>query len=290
MTPGVKRSPLAALVVGVGIQLVAPGARAEPPTKQACVAAYDRAQDLRRTGHLVAARAQLITCSQPSCPAAATDDCIQWLRDVEQSLPSVVVSARDAGGREAASLRVFVDGAPLADAQSGRALEIDPGAHTLRFESSLGPAVEEHVTILEGQKHRTISVILGPPASGQASPGPLAPAGPAAPERPIGAMIWILGGVGVAGLGVFAGFGAKSLGDESALRSTCAPHCAAGDVDAIRHEHTAADVGLGIGVASLAVATLLFFTRPTTTPPRPSSTAGAGFSFGAGTATLGGTF
>jgi len=103
-------------------------------------------------------------------------------------------------------------------------------------------------------------------------------------------MIWLLGGVGVAGLGVFAGFGAKSLGDESALRTTCAPRCAAGDVDAIRHEHTAADVGLGVGVASLAVATLLFFTRPTTTPPRPSSTAGVALSFSAGVSTLGGTF
>lgn len=291
MTSGVKRSPLAALALGVGIQLIAPVALAEPPTKQACVAAYDRAQDLRRTGQLVAARAQLITCSQPTCPPAATDDCIQWLHDVEQSLPSVVVSARDASGREAADLRVFVDGALLADAQSGRALEIDPGAHTWRFESSLGPAVEEHVTILEGQKRRAISVILGPPASGKASSAPVAPPGPAAaPERPIGVMTWVLGGVGVAGLGVFAGFGARSLGDESALRTTCAPHCAAGDVDAIRHEHTAADVGLGVGVASLAVATVLFFIRPTTTPPRTSATAGLGFSSSAGTAMIGGTF
>ena len=290
MTSGVKRSPLAALALGVGIQLIAPAALADPSTKQVCVAAYDRAQDLRRTGQLVAARAQLITCSQPTCPPAATDDCIQWLHEVERSLPSVVVSARDASGREPADVRVFIDGAPLADAQSGRALEIDPGAHTFRFESSLGPAVEERITILEGQKHRTISVILGPSAIGKALLA-LAPAGPAAaPQRPISAMIWLLGGVGVAGLGVFAGFGVKSLGDESRLRTTCAPHCAAGDVDAIRHEHTAADVGLGVGVASLAVATLLFFTRPTTTPARPSSTAGLGLSSSAGAAMLGGTF
>ena len=291
MTSGVKRSRLTALAFGVGLQLTALGALAEPPTKQACVAAYDRAQDLRRAGQLLAARAQLITCSQPTCPPAATDDCVQWLHDVEQSLPSVVVSAADASGRESPDLRVFVDGTPLADARSGRALEIDPGAHTFRFESSLGPAVEEHVTILEGQKHRTLSVILGPPASGKAPSGSVAPAGPAAsPDRPIGATIWLLGGVGVAGLGVFAGFGAKSLGDESGLRTTCAPHCAVGDVAAIRHEHTAADLGLGVGVASLAVATLLFFTRPTRPPPRPSSTAGLGLSLRAGAATLGGTF
>ena len=68
--------------------------------------------------------------------------------------------------------------------------------------------------------------------------------------------------LGVAGLAVLAGVGASSLGDESALRETCAPRCAEDDVHAIRVKHTIADIGLGVGVASLGVATWLVLTRP----------------------------
>ena len=75
--------------------LAAPPARAgSPSAKGVCVSAYERAQDLRRTGKLVDAREALITCSQPVCPAAATVDCTPWLGEVEQSLPAVGVSAR----------------------------------------------------------------------------------------------------------------------------------------------------------------------------------------------------
>jgi hypothetical protein len=289
MTPGrtARNHCAITLAIAIGIQVTDAAALAAAPTKEVCVTAYESAQDLRRTGKLVAARAELITCSQSSCPSAATIDCVQWLREVEQSLPSVVVSARDASGREVPSLRVLVDGNPLADAQSGRAVPVDPGAHTFRFESSVGPPVDERVTILEGQKSRAVSVILG------AKPGADAPASTStapAPERPVGAIVWILGGVGVAGLAVFGGVGASSLADESALRDTCAPRCAEEDVSAIRHKHTAADLGLGVGVASLGVATWLFFTRPTTSPPKHSSGAGLKLSFTGTAATLGGTF
>ena len=114
----------------------APPGRARPPASRPT-----RARRIpRRTGKLIAAQAELITCSQSSCPAAATVDCVQWLREVEQSLPSVVLSARDAGGHEVANLRVLLDGSPLAEAESGRAIPVDPGAHTFRFESA--PALQ----------------------------------------------------------------------------------------------------------------------------------------------------
>ena len=291
MTPG-RTTPhvlAVALAAAGALQLTAAVASADGPTKQECVAAYVSAQDDRRTGKLVAARAELITCSQSTCPPAATSDCTQWLRELEQSLPSVVVSARDASGREAADVRVLLDGAPLTGMQSGRALAIDPGAHTLRFESSSGPAVEERVIILEGQKNRTISVILGSKAALVAAPAS-APS-PAVSSRPVGPLVWLFGGLGIAGFAVFGGVGASSLADESALRDTCAPRCAGDDVSAIRHKHTVADLGLGVGVASLGVATWLFFTRPVvTTPSESSAVAGLKLSFSGTAAMLGGMF
>ncbi|MFS8070193.1 MAG: hypothetical protein ACMG6S_27840 [Byssovorax sp.] len=282
------RKSALALALASGVGLVALPARAATPTvKEVCVSAYERAQDLRRTGKLIDAREALITCSQPTCPAAATVDCARWLGEVEQSLPSVVVSARDASGREVSDLRVLVDGIPLATAPSGRATPIDPGAHTFRYESSRGPSTEERVTIREGEKNRAVSVILG------AAPGPAAapPSSSSVAARPIPMLAWVLGGVGLAGLVVLAGVGASSFGDESALRGTCAPRCAEDDVAAIRVKHTIADIGLGVGVASLGVATWLILTRPVVpAATKPSASRTLELTITGSAATLRGTF
>ncbi len=209
---------------------------------------------------------------------------------MEQSLPSVVVSARDASGREVSDLHVLVDGIPLATAPSGRATPIDPGAHTFRYESSQGPSTEERVTIREGEKNRAVSVILGAAPGPAAAPPPSSPSSSAA-ARPIPTLAWVLGGVGVAGLAVLAGVGASSLGDESALRETCAPRCAEDDVAAIRVKHTIADIGLGVGVASLGVATWLIFTRPVVpAATKPSASRALELTITGSAATLRGTF
>jgi hypothetical protein len=290
MTPRPLAGLQSALALALVSGLVLP-ARAAPPSarevKEACVSAYERAQDLRRTGKLIDAREALITCSQPACPSAATVDCTRWLGEVEQSLPSVVVSAHDARGHEVSDLRVLVDGAPLAAAPSGLATPIDPGVHTFRYESSLGPAVEESVTIREGEKNRAVSATLGPAPAPAAADG--APSSSAS-ARPIPASAWLFGGLGVAGFAVLAGFGASSLADESALRDTCAPHCQEADVHAIRVKHTIADIGLGVGVASLGVATWLFVTRPVVSAGPPSAARKLELGITGSTATLRGTF
>ncbi|WP_437282945.1 hypothetical protein WME90_20945 [Sorangium sp. So ce375] len=254
------------------------------PDKQACAAAYERAQGLRRAGRLIEARDALVTCSQPTCPAAAVADCGPWLAEVEQSLPSVVVAARDAHGRERLDVRVLVDGRPLAAALDGKALPVDPGPHTFRFEPATGPAVEERVLIREGEKNRPLTVTLGAErerAAAPASPRPLAP--PPASPRPLApppaepsvpGLVWASGAVGVAGLAVFAVAGALSLRAEADLRATCAPRCAKEEVRAIRVQHAIADVGLGVGVVALGAAAWLYMTRPAAAqPPKAGATA-----------------
>ncbi|AUX32962.1 MULTISPECIES: hypothetical protein [Sorangium] len=181
--------PLAvAVAVAVAAALALTGARAHAqPHKRACAAAYERAQGLRRDGKLLAAREALIACSQPTCPAAAVADCGPWLAEVEKSLPTVVIAARDAHGRERLDVRVLVDGRPLAAALDGKALPVDPGPHTFRYEPASGPAVEERVLIREGEKNRAITVILGASSAGAppATPTPASPAAsPASPASP----------------------------------------------------------------------------------------------------------
>lgn len=268
------------LAAALSLALSAAGAAHAGPTKRACAAAYERAQGLRRDGRLLEAREALIACSQPACPPAAVADCGPWLAEVEQSLPSVVVAAKDAGGRERLDVRVLVDGRLLAATLDGKALPVDPGLRTFRFEPAAGQAVEERVLIREGEKNRAITVTLGAPAAGApaarrplASP-PLAPpaATPLAPpaDPAIPPLAWVAGGVGVAGLAVFAVAGAVSLDAEADLRATCAPRCAADDVRAIRVQHAVADIGLGVGVVALGAAAWLYLTRPAVArPPQP---------------------
>ncbi|WP_437821176.1 hypothetical protein [Sorangium sp. So ce1078] len=292
-----------ALAVSAALALTGARARAEPH-KRACAAAYERAQGLRRDGKLLAARQALIACSQPTCPAAAVADCGPWLAEVEQSLPTVVIAARDARGRERLDVRVLVDGRLLAAALDGKALPVDPGPRTFRYEPASGPAVEERVLIREGEKNRALTVILGAPAAGApASPPPpaaqplaspaaqplaapaaqplaapaaqplAAPASPAA-EPVVPRLVWASGAVGAAGLAVFTVAGALSLSAEADLRATCAPRCAASDVRAIRVQHAVADIGLGVGVVALGAAAWLYVTRPAAARP-PKAGAGA---------------
>jgi hypothetical protein len=82
----------------------------------------------------------------------------------------------------------------------------------------------------------------------------------------------VLGGVGVAGLGVFAGFGLAGKSSQDDLEKTCSPRCSPDDGKSVKTKYLLADIGLGVGVLSLAAATY-FAVRPA---PAPQPIASAG--------------
>jgi len=231
-------------------------ARAADPF-EACVSAYDQAQVDRRAGKLVSAKERLLTCSQAACPAAARRDCARWLDEVETSIPTVVVEATSGSGAELTEVRVLIDGRLLAPRLEGKALAVDPGTHTFGFETAGVAGVTQTVTIREGEKNRKIQVRLGAPATPEPAPEPVG-------SRPIPVLAFVLGGVGLVGLGSFAFFGIRAKNDEAELRdSGCQPRCDVDEVDAVFEKQVIADVSLGIGLAALAAATIVFLTRPT---------------------------
>src|SRR5689334_1629686 len=65
-----------------------------------CVAAAERAQEQRDLGKYASTRQALLVCSRESCPDVVRHDCQRWLGEVERSTPTVVISARDAEGRD----------------------------------------------------------------------------------------------------------------------------------------------------------------------------------------------
>jgi hypothetical protein len=262
------------ILVGLGVLAAAPRAARADHT-DACIDASVRGQELRDQGKLVAARAALLACGTPTCPRLLRRECSGWLADVEARTPSVVIGATDEAGHDTAEVKVSVDGAPFLARLEGQAVPIDPGAHVLRFERAGLPFVEQKVILREGERRRAISVSFAP----SASPSPSGPLGRKDdPLAPPGAGAGVARPIAVATLGVVAvasgvtlavlGLGAKS--DADRLRSTCAPACAASDVDAVRRKEIGANVALGIGVLATGAAAVLIFTWPSSAAPNAS--------------------
>jgi hypothetical protein len=260
--------------------------------KEVCIRAVEHAQVARLDGKLREAREGFVTCARAVCPEAIRQDCTRWVTDVDASLPSVVFEAMWVDGRDAIGMRVLVDGKTLADTEPGRAVVLDPGEHTFRFEVAGAVPVETRNVIREGEKNRVVRVTFTPPAP----PPPPAPTGdtvapssrssstsvpapanlwqpmPAAEQRPRAAgrspiplAAYILGGVGLASL---AGFGYLAIDGTSRLdgmRSgpgSCAPNCRPSDVTSARNEILAGDILGYVGIAATGFAIWLALARP----------------------------
>jgi hypothetical protein len=65
-------------------------------------------------------------------------------------MPSVVLSARTADGRDVTNVKVSVDGQLLVARLEGKAIEINPGVHAFVFEADDFPAVEQKLVIKTG--------------------------------------------------------------------------------------------------------------------------------------------
>src|SRR5262245_17026817 len=75
-------------------------ARADEASGAKCVEAAYHAQELRDHGRLREARAALLTCAAPTCPAVVERDCRAWLSDVDERLPMIVVAVVDPDGHD----------------------------------------------------------------------------------------------------------------------------------------------------------------------------------------------
>ena len=248
----VARSPaLRCLVPAIGLALVW-SPRAYADDKQLCVSAYEETQSLRKEGQLRKARERVLTCVQESCPAVVRKDCAQWLPEIEASIPTIVFEVRGPSGGETSDVRVFFDGQLLAERLDGKAIAVEPGEHTFRYELigasgakpieasqpggvsssparsrfsieasppggvSSSPAtgrasIEERVVVREGEKNRKLTVSFAANGAGGKPADPaVAPADTAVDAEGGGGvppLAWVLGGVGVVGIGAFATLG-----------------------------------------------------------------------------------
>jgi hypothetical protein len=240
-------------------------AGAHAATPDSCLTAPLDGQKAWKAGRLLDARDDFATCSLRTCPAEVVEDCMRWMRQVDDALPSVVVAARDGKGRDLVDVRVSIDGMPPADA-AARAIRLDPGSHTLLFHREGSADVSEQVLLREGEKNREVLATFEGPASASSAPEPAR----VGSERPVPVAAWVFGGVGAVSLVSFATFGTLGILDRGA--DHCDTGCPADQKNAIATKFLIADVSLGVGVVALAVAAWFYLSRPAAAPQSMGAT------------------
>jgi hypothetical protein len=245
------------IVVGLAVLSVGRVAQASSPAeeKRACVAASTEGQVARDEGRLLEAREQLLLCAQDQCPAVVRKSCGEWLADIEERIPSVVVRALDESGQDLTDASLSIDGkeVPL----DGRPVMLDPGQHELQVTEAGGVTGERKVLLAEKEKSRLVNVnisinVRNSEGAGDAADVSSSEPGPSeqrAYHVPAGA--WVLGGVGVLGLGSFAVFGSMAKGDLDDLKDSCSPNCSDDDTSSGKTKALIADISLGVGIAGL---------------------------------------
>lgn len=174
MTPTfrTRRSPFACAAAVLAVSVLPSRARATPNTDQ-CIDADTQAQDLRRGGKLLSARAALQICIDPACPQLVREDCTQRLNELTNALPSLIFIARDGTGRALSAVAVTIDGKPLVNHLDGSAIAVDPGEHTFGFQAAGLPPATLKLQIREGEHARRHEILIGPaPAATAYSPQP----------------------------------------------------------------------------------------------------------------------
>ncbi len=231
--------------------------------KAQCVAASEKAQQLRNANKLIEARDQLAICGRSECPKLVTQDCTEWMKELIQALPSVVPGAKDRKNRDIVDVKVSIDGKVVTDTLDGKPIHLDPGVHAFKFETKGAPTIEEQVVIRVGEKNRILTVTFATPDSGgndkekdkdkdKGKGGNQVESSP-----PIAA--YVVGGLGLAALGVALYLAIDADSDARSLRDTCAPRCDQGAVDDVKQQQVIAGVTAGIGGAALIAGVVMFF-------------------------------
>jgi hypothetical protein len=187
-------------------------------------------------------------------------ECGQWLIEVEAASPSVVVSARDESGRDLLDVKVTIDGGPAA--LDGKVIRLDPGRHTIRFERANAAPKEEVVLLTEGEKARPVSVTFATEVTQKETRS----------TSSIPVASYVLGGLGIVGLGVGSYFGIRGVSDRTGFG--CDRGCTDADYSRVNREFLVADVALAVGIASLAAAVAFWFTERQTGARRERSAYG----------------
>lgn len=263
-----------ALLLGAG------SARADAPGADAdsCLRAHEEAQLQRLHGHYLEARELLLQCAQAACPGLVRGDCKTWLGEVEASLPTLVLAVVDDAGRDLIEVRVSSGGTLLSERVDGRALVLNPGIYTLRFEAQRYAPQELQLSIREAEKQRIVRVVLHAADAGAANAATASEVTssssardePAQRQRGLRLASYVLSGAAVASLATGIAFGAVGKKKLDELQA-CKPNCREGEVNTGKRRYVIANSMFAVAgaLAVAAAVTLGFGLRKRDTEQRP---------------------
>lgn len=266
----IRSSAAALLALTVSSPASAQQATAPATPAERCVAAADRGQLLRDEGKLRASRAELAGCGGEACPAVVRRECIRWLEELDARIPTVILVPRDGSGKDLAGARLVLDGRPVEASAAGRALQLDPGPHTLRAELQGREPTNESFVLKERERDRVVPIVLRSPGEG------------AKKTKSIPTLSLVLGGVAVAGGVGFGVFWARGMDQVGELRSTCSPYCTQAQIDDVRPQFDIARVSGAVGVVAALSAVAVYLLSSDAPSPRAGVTpapGGASLSF-----------
>jgi hypothetical protein len=246
-----RRPGIRAFVAVSALFVFARTAHAEPEpdaAQAACIAAYESLQEARARGDLLTSREQAFECASSACPSFMQKDCASWLEEIESEVPSVSFEVRSEG-KVLGGVRVFEGDRLLVERVDGAVVELDPGAHWLRFEADGLEPVTKPIVVARSEKNQRFSIELPAPQAKRAAAERPRAGETAAPS----AAPWIAGAVGVAGMTAFAILGASGLSQEASLEQSCAPNCNEADLRSVQTKYLLADISLGVGIAGFVV-------------------------------------
>ncbi|MDP9035081.1 MAG: hypothetical protein M3O50_09760 [Myxococcota bacterium] len=281
------RIAIASLLVLNAIVLMSPAAHARAPgapapgTKEACLTAADEGQSLRDDGKHMLAREQFLGCAREVCPRIVRDQCTEWLRQLDESTPTVVFGAKDDHGNDVTSARVTADGKLITDHLDGKPFAMDPGPHDIVFERPGSQPVTVHVVLRTGEKNRDVSptnayLLLLNGMGGDRGSGDGRRSSPLGSARNVTSAALLVAGVAAAGTALAFGIQSRNEAEQAAglrgslgrsyactLASTPACHALG---DAVDRQNSDAALSTGFFVAGgilagAAAATWLLWPR-----------------------------
>ncbi len=229
--------------VGLALFAIAPSVHAVE--KAECVRSHVAGQERRLEGKLLEAQREFRICARAGCPEVVARQCVPWLQELEQRIPTVVIAIQDQTGADVRGTTVLLDSQPWPEARTGRAVALDPGEHVVAVRGDGFESVSQRVMVREGDRARRITLRVA--TRTQAEPAPRDQAEPSG--SPV--IAYVLGAVGIAALATGGYLFVTARSDAQELRDECAPHCGESEVDDVRTRLRWATVAGAIGVVSL---------------------------------------
>ncbi|HVY48368.1 MAG TPA: hypothetical protein VHB21_20915, partial [Minicystis sp.] len=214
---------------------------------------------------------------------ARADAATKKAAELEPNLSKLTINAADGA---TPGLLIRRDGEDIGSGALGTAIPVDPGAHVIE---ATAPGYEVWQTTVTVGQNRDVKTVLIPALQKkpEGAGGPAGAEGTAAnpTKRNIG---FIVGGVGLASLGLGAVTGIVAIGDKSDADKNCPNKtCNAAGRSKIDSANTMAlvsTIGFGVGIAAVGTGLFLVLTsrgsQPATQEPAPAPAARLVPSFG----------